>query len=265
MRSVAREFELGSRRGLVWTEPKRFPWIVLLPMLIGLPVLWAGFSVAVENQRSDGSWYYGLPLLILGAAIAAPGGYLLFLALTRRQPQVWVGLYQHGIVRAIAGRASEAYSWDDIAGIRRRGVSVTNGITSATVHELWVRPHEGAEIAVNDAYMGAARFADELEKAFTRVRLPQDSERLKAGERIDFFGAHLDPDGLGYLTHRLAWREVDRVAVKQGYLEIHRRGEGKPWASLPVEMVQNLSVFVALATKMRQEAAGWRSRSDGQV
>lgn len=258
MRSVAREFELGSRRGLVWTEPRRFPWFVLLPLLVGLPFLWLGISTAVEAQRSEGAWYYGLPLIVLGAAIASPGGYLLFLALTRRQPQVWVGHYQHGIVRSVAGRVSEAYSWDDIAGIRRSGVTVTNGITSATVHELRVLPHEGDEIVVNDTYKGVARFADEVEKAFTRVRLAQDGDRLKAGERVDFFGAHLDPDGLGYLDHRLGWREVDRVAVKQGYLEIYRRGDRKPWASLPVEMVQNLSVFVALATKMRQEAGGWR-------
>ncbi|MBQ1115547.1 ATP-binding cassette domain-containing protein [Streptomyces sp. C3-3] len=67
MSRVARDFKLGSRQGLVWTEPKRFPWIVvLLPVLVGLPVVWLGISAAVEGQRSHGAWYYGLPLLILG-------------------------------------------------------------------------------------------------------------------------------------------------------------------------------------------------------
>ncbi|MFJ1678112.1 hypothetical protein ACIODT_24465 [Streptomyces sp. NPDC088251] len=109
MRRVARDFELGSRQGLVWTEPKRFPWIVvLLPALVGLPVVWLGISAAVEGQRSHGAWYYGLPLLILGAAVVAAAGYFLFLALTRRQAQVWVGHYQHGIVREVAGQVPEA-------------------------------------------------------------------------------------------------------------------------------------------------------------
>ncbi|MBO0915483.1 DUF6585 family protein [Streptomyces laculatispora] len=263
MRRVARDFELGSRQELVWTEPKRFPWIVvLLPTLVGLPVLWMGISAAVEGQRSHGAWYYGLPLLILGTVLVAAAGYFLFLALTRRQAQVWVGHYQHGIVREVAGHVPEAYSWDEIDGIRRSSTKVTNGITSVTTHELWVRPREGAEITVTDAYKGVARFIDELDKTFTRVRLPQDRDRLKAGERVDFFGAHLDPAGVGYLDHRLGWREVDRVTVKQGWLEIHRHGEGKPWARLPVEMVQNLSVFLALAARMRQEAAGKRPRPD---
>lgn len=262
MREVARDFELGSRRGVVWTEPKRFPWmVVLLPALIGLPVLWLGISAAVEEWRSDGAWYYGLPLLILGAGLVAVAGYFLFLALTRRQAQVWVGHYQHGIVRVVSGQVPEAYSWDEIGGIRRCSTKVTNGLVSATTHELWVRPREGAEIVVNDAYEGVARFADELDRVFTHVRLPQDSDRLRAGERVDFFGAHLDLDGVGHLEHRLGWREVDRVTVKQGRLEIHRRGDRKPWAGLPVEMVENLSVFLALATRMCQEAAGKQPRS----
>ncbi|MFE3942350.1 hypothetical protein ACFXPV_10815 [Streptomyces sp. NPDC059118] len=110
---------------------------------------------------------------------------------------------------------------------------------------------------------GATRFADELDKAFTRVRLPQDSDRLMAaGERGDFFGAHLDPAGVGYLEHPPGWCEVDRVTVKHGWLEIHRHGDRKPWARLPVEMVQNLSVFLALATWTRQEEAGKRPQSD---
>ncbi|MEU9319716.1 DUF6585 family protein [Streptomyces sp. NPDC048295] len=263
MRRVAREFELGARQGLVWTEPKRFPWIVvLLPALVGLPLLQMGISAAVEGQRSHGAWYYGLPLLILGAAMVSTAGYFLFLALTRRQAQVWVGHYQHGIVREVAGHAPEAYSWGEIDSIRRRSTKVTNGITSATTHELWVRPREGAEITVADAHKGAAGFADELDKAFTRVRLPQDSDRLKAGERVDFLGAHLDPAGIGYLDHQLDWREVGRVTVKRGWLEIHRRGDGKPWARLPVEMVKNLSVFLALAERMRQEKAGEQPQSD---
>ncbi|MFJ1843478.1 hypothetical protein [Streptomyces sp. NPDC088146] len=77
---------------------------------------------------------------------------------------------------------------------------MTNGITSATTHELWVCPREGAEIAVTDAYKGAARFTDELDKTFTRVRLPQDSDRLKAGERVDFFGPTSIPPVSGTST-----------------------------------------------------------------
>ncbi|WP_335936518.1 DUF6585 family protein [Streptomyces sp. PTD5-9] len=263
MRGVAREFELGSRQGLVWTEPKRFPWtVVLLPALIGLPMFSLGISTAVENQRSHGTWYYALPLLVLGAAIVAAAGYFLFLALTRRRTQVWVGHYQHGIVREVAGHVPEAYSWDEIDGIRRRSTQVTNGIVSATTHELWVSPREGAEITVTDEYEGAARFTDELDKAFTRARLPQDSDRLKAGERVDFFGVHLDPAGVGHLGDRLGWHEVGRVTVKHGWLEIHRHDGGKPWMRLPVEAVQNLSVFLALVARMRRQAAGDRPRSD---
>ncbi|MER5988786.1 DUF6585 family protein [Streptomyces sp. NPDC001787] len=252
MRLVARELELGPRQGLVCTNPKSFPWIVvLLPALVGLLVLWLGISAMAENQRNGDAWYYALPLLLLAVAVLGAAGYFLFLALTRRQPQVWVGHYRHGIVREVAGREPEAYTWDEIAGIRRRSTRVTNGITGVTTHQLWIRPHEGGEIVVDDAYEGVARFTDQLDTAFTRVRLPQDGERLKAGERIDFFGAHIDPAGPGHPGHRLDWSEVGRITVEKGWVEIHRRGEGKPWARLPVEMIENLSVFLALATTPR--------------
>ncbi|MFI8435083.1 DUF6585 family protein [Streptomyces sp. NPDC079020] len=252
MGRVARDLGLGPREGLVRTDPKSFPWIVVvLPALIGLLVLWLGVSALAENLRNGDAWYFALPLLLLAAAVLAAAGYFLFLALTRRQPQVWVGHYRNGIVRQVAGQVPEAYAWDEIDGIWRSSTKVTNGITSATTHELRVLPHEGTEIVVNDAYQGVARFTDELDKAFTRVRLPQDSDRLKAGERIDFLGAHLDPAGVGHLDQRLDWSEVGRVTVAHGWLEIHRRGEGKPWARLPVEMIRNVSVFLALVTRAR--------------
>ncbi|MFJ6015127.1 DUF6585 family protein [Streptomyces sp. NPDC092952] len=259
MRGAAQELQLGPRQGLAWTDPRRFPWIVVLfPAVIGLPLLWMGISAAAEAQRSHGAWYYGLPLLVLGAGIVSVAGYYLFLALTRRQPQVWVGHYRNGIVRQVAGNEPEAYTWDEIGGIRWHSTRVTNGITSATTHELRVRPRKGAEIVVTDGYAGVVRFAEEVDRAFTRVRLPQDGARLRAGERVDFFGFHLDPAGVGHLDHLLAWREIERIAVERGWLEIHRHGDRKPWARFPAEAVENLSVLLALTERMCREAAGRR-------
>lgn len=155
---------------------------------------------AYPMRRAGALCPCGLPLLVLGTAVVAAAVGFLFLALTRRQPQVWVGHYRHGILREVAGHVPEAYSGDEIDGIRRSSAKVTNGITSVTTHELWVRPREGAEIPATDAYKGVARFIDALDRTFMRVRL--------------------------------------------------------------VEMVENLSVFLALAAMMRRQSGGNRPRPD---
>ncbi|MCD2465925.1 hypothetical protein MBT42_20480 [Streptomyces sp. MBT42] len=46
---------------------------------------------------------------------------------------------------------------------------------------------------------------------------------------------------------RIPWQEVERVDVRQGVVEIRRRGDRTPWTTLPAPGFPNLAVFLTLA------------------
>ncbi|GAA2793023.1 DUF6585 family protein [Streptomyces showdoensis] len=255
LRVVAREHGLGARKGLVQNEPKRFPWGGVLPVgVLGAFLGWLALSYAIEDQREQGAWYYSLPLLVLAAIPLGFVGYVLFAWLFRpRPPQIWVAWYEHGALWHVDRGGTSAYTWDEIASVTRQDVKVTNGVTSATTHRLTVTSEDGAEIVVGDEFSGIVPFAEGLVDAFSRARVPRDAARLEAGERIGFGAVDIDVSGVGQGSRRIGWREVERIEVKQGRVEIRRRGERKPWMTLAAPGFPDLPVFLTLADALRRQ------------
>ncbi|MFE7513070.1 DUF6585 family protein [Streptomyces sp. NPDC057540] len=254
LRTAAREHGLGARRGLVRNEPKRFPWGGVLPVgVLGVFLGWPALSYAIEDQREQGAWYYSLPLLVLAALPLGFVAYFLLVWFLRpRPPQVWVAWYEHGVLRHDDRGETQAHTWDEIASVTRHDVTVTNGVTSAATHTLTVQPEHGAAIVVGDDFGGMVPFAEGLGDAFGHARVPRDAARLEAGGRVDFGVVAIDVDGIGQDGRRIGWREVERVEVKQGRVEIRRRGERKPWMTLAAPGFPNLTVFLTLAEALRR-------------
>ncbi|MFD7031524.1 DUF6585 family protein [Streptomyces sp. NPDC059917] len=255
LREVAQEYGLGARKGLVQNEPKRFPWGAVLPLAVFSAFLgWIAGSYAIEDQRESGAWYHSLPLMVLAAI---PLGFLLFFLFAwlflPRPPQVWVAWYEHGVLRHVDGRGTQAYAWDEIASVARHDVKVTNGVTSATTHRLTITPEGEGDIVVGEEFSGVVSFAEGLSEAFSRARVPRDAARLDAGERIDFGLVDINLAGVGRGGDRIGWREVERVEVKQGRVHIRRRGERKAWMTLAAPGFPNLLVFLTLADVLRRQ------------
>ncbi|MEV7276979.1 DUF6585 family protein [Streptomyces sp. NPDC093111] len=236
-------------------EPKRFPWGGVLSIgALGVFLGWLALSYAIEDQREEGAWYYSLPLLVLAAIPLGFVGYFLFTWLFRpRPPQTWVAWHEHGALRHIDRGDTQAYTWDEIASVTRQDIQVTNGVTSATTHRLTIRPEQGPEIVLGDEYSGMVPFAEGLGDAFSRARVPRDAARLEAGERIGFGVVDIDISGIGQGDRRIGWPEVERIDVKQGRVEIRRRGDRKPWLTLPAPGFPNLTVFLTLTDALRRQ------------
>ncbi|WP_157870052.1 MULTISPECIES: DUF6585 family protein [unclassified Streptomyces] len=254
LRAAAQEHGLGARKGLVRNEPKRFPWGAVLPIgVLGVFLGWLALSYAIEDQREQGAWYYSLPLIVLAAIPLGFVGFSLFALLFRpRPPQIWVAWYEHGALWHTDRGETQAYTWDEIASVTRQDIKVTNGVTSATTHRLTITSEQGAEIVVGDDFGGMLPFAEGLGDAFGRARVPRDAARLEAGERIHFGVVDIDVSGIGQGSRRIGWREVERVDVEQGRVEIRRRGDRKPWMTLPAPGFPNLPVFLTLADALRR-------------
>ncbi|MFE5977882.1 DUF6585 family protein [Streptomyces sp. NPDC056460] len=249
LRVTAREHGLGARKGLVRNEPKRFPWGAVLPVgVLGVFLGWLAVSYAIEDQREQGAWYFSLPLLVLAAIPLGFVGFFLSAWLFRpRPPQIWVAWYEHGVLRHTDRGETEPYTWDEIAAVTRQDIRVTNGITGAGTHRLTIEAEHGAEIVVGDEFDGIVPFAEGLCDAFSRARVPRDAARLEAGERIGFGVVGIDLSGITQGGRRIPWQEVERVDVRQGVVEIRRRGDRTPWTTLPAPGFPNLAVFLTLA------------------
>ncbi|MEU8764598.1 DUF6585 family protein [Streptomyces sp. NPDC048659] len=255
LRVAAREFGLGARKGLVWNEPKRFPWGGVLPIgALGVFLGWIALSYAIEDQREEGAWYFSLPLIVLAAIPLGFVAYVLFSwAFRPRASQVWVAWYEHGVLWHVDGGEPLVFAWDEISFVIRQDTKVTNGVTSAATHQLTIRSAHGDVIVLGDEFGGIVPFAEGLSDAFARERIPVDAARLEAGERVGFGVVDIDGSGLGQGEGRLGWAEVERIDVRQGLVEVQRRGARKPWTTIPAAGFPNLIVFLTLADALRRQ------------
>ncbi|MFE3071991.1 DUF6585 family protein [Streptomyces sp. NPDC059247] len=246
LREAARDCGMGARRGTVRTEPGRLVWSFLVPLvLFGLAILWYVFRNAI------GAWYNSLPLTVLGVAPLVFAGWIV--VRSRSQPQVWVGHYEQGIVRWVTGRVPEVYPWEEIVSVGRSRTTVGNGLTSASQNTLTVYVAGGGSMVLTDAYEGLADFAEAVDADFHRFRLPLDTARLEAGERLDFLLVRIDLAGIEHLDERLEWGAVEGVELARGKLVVRRVGVAEPWMALPAEGVLNLRIFLTLAEGLRRQ------------
>ncbi|MER8188561.1 DUF6585 family protein [Kitasatospora sp. NPDC094015] len=248
---TAQEHQLGARQMLVENNPKRRPW--LLVVLMGAVGAWTfvlGLQIAAENQNKDGTWYFGLPMLTVSMLALATGAWLL---LRRNGTKTWVAWYEHGLVRQLAGGPPVTYPWDEIRSVARQDVKVVQQIGSYMTYRLLVVPAAGGLIVVDNTYPGVLDFAEGVSEAFTHVRAPQDVARLDAGERLDFGGLiDLNAGGLGQGGRRIGWRELGKIELKQGRMNIHRRGDPRVWLTVPAVGLPNLLVLLSLADTLRR-------------
>ncbi|MGW2513423.1 DUF6585 family protein [Streptomyces scopuliridis] len=255
MAVAAQELELGAFGSLVENNPKRPEWAAIVPLsLLGLGALAFGIGIAAADQRQDGTWYYGLPMLAL-AALAL--GLACWFLLRRRPPKTWVAWYEHGVVRQAADQEPEAYGWDEIGQVARQDVKVVKQFGSYMQYRLLVIPEEaGGQIVVDNTYGGVLPFIEGLTDTFSRSRVKQDAARLNAGERVDFGGLiDINTGGLGKGSRRLGWREAERIDLKHGSLHIHRRGDARPWMVVPAVGFPNLLVFLTLFDALQRQNA----------
>ncbi|MEU2072739.1 DUF6585 family protein [Streptomyces sp. NPDC013489] len=236
-------------------EPKRFPWSAVLPVgVLGALLGWLAVSYAIEDQREQGAWYFSLPLLVLAAIPLGFVGFFLATWLLRPPPpQIWVAWYEHGVLWHTDRGETQAYAWDEIAAVTRQDIRVTNGVTGATTHRLTIGSENGAAIVVGDEFDGIVPFAEGLVDAFSRARVPRDAARLEAGERIDFGLVGIDLSGIAQGGRSIGWQEVERVDVRQGNVEVRRRGDRRPWTTLPAPGFPNLAVFLTLADALLRQ------------
>lgn len=249
---TAREQQLGHLRSMVENSPKPAWAAIALLGVVGVGAVVDGFSIAVQEQRQEGGWYYGLPMLAL-AVLALWAS--LWMGFKPGPPKTWVAWYEHGIVHRVADEEPEAYEWGDISWVARRDIKVVKQFGSYMKYNLLILPETGGLIVVDNLFDGVLQFAEELTEAFARIRVPHELARIEQGERVHF-GSQLDINagGLGQGDRRIGWREVERIDFKQGSMYIYRHGDRKAWMTLSAVGFPNLLVFLAMSEALRRGA-----------
>ncbi|MFC8350079.1 DUF6585 family protein [Streptomyces sp. NPDC057280] len=254
---AAQELGLGVRKGLVANSPRSLPWAPLIGLtLVSVLLLTVAVTFAVNDQRTEGAWYYSLPLLILAMVPPAVLVWLLVAWSHGRDHQRWIAWYEGGVVYHAEGFETHAFPWAQIDSLVRHDVKVTNGVVSATTRKLHVRATDGLSFTVSDdEYAGMAPFAEGLTDMFSRVRVAEDAARLEAGACLWFGVLGMTLGGVGREDKRIGWDEVERIDVKHGDVRIHRRGQLTAWLKVPAPGFPNLVVFLNLADALRRSAS----------
>lgn len=257
MRDAAQELGLGARKGLVANSPRSLPWVPLIGLsLLSSLLLTVAVTFAVNDQRTEGAWYYSLPLLLLAMVPPAALVWVLVAWSRGRDHQRWIAWHEGGVVYHAEGFGVHACRWEQIDSLARHDVKVTNGVVSATTRKLHVRASDGLSFTVSDdEYAGMVPFAEGLTDTFSRVRVAEDAARLEAGECLWFGVLGVTLEGVGQEDKRIGWNEVERVEVKHGDVRIHRRGQLMAWLKVPAPGFPNLLVFLSLADALSRSAS----------
>jgi hypothetical protein len=253
--AAAERHKLGALRAMVENRPKRRPWYtIVLVTAIGIGAAVEGISIAVQQERQSGGWYYGLPMLVLSVLVLWLAVWLRYLPGPRK---TWVAWYEHGVVERVADAPPRAYHWDAIRSVARADVKVVKSLRTYMVYRLLILPEDGDVISVDNWFDGAKEFAEKLAPAFAQARLPRALAQLEAGEELRFGGQLCaDADGIRGVDRSLAWRDLERIEFRSGgMMNIYKRGARKAWMSVSAAGLPNLLLFLGLAEEMRRRAA----------
>jgi len=254
---AAQELGLGVRKGLVANSPRSLPWAPLIGLtLVSVLLLTVAVTFAVNDQRTEGAWYYSLPLLILAMVPPAVLVWVLVAWRRGREYQTWIAWHEGGVVYHTEGFKIHAYPWARIHSLARHDVKITNGVVSTTTRKLHVRAADGLSFTVSDAeYAGMEPFAEGMTDTFSRARVAEDAARLEAGACLSFGLLDMTLGGVGQGAKRIGWAEVERIDVKNGNVRIHRRGQHTSWLKVPAPGFPNLLVFLTLADALSRSAS----------
>jgi hypothetical protein len=146
------------------------------------------------------------------------------------------------------GHYAVAFPWDDIESVRETLLDVRSyGVHVRTERLLDVRRRDGERVKLNSHFREVDALAEAIESAVTERLLPKARDALEKGRPVGFGPVRLTPQGFddGGLQV-LPWEEYDGATIKEGFLNVRKRGQKSDWFSRPLGELPNGRILLAL-------------------
>ncbi|MFC9995530.1 DUF6585 family protein [Nocardia sp. NPDC127526] len=177
--------------------------------------------------------------------------------------------YEHGLVRKMVGQPLYAMRWEQFDTVEQTWVNhSTNRAYNGTTFRIVLRSRGGGSVSFDDRYKDPAhsmtdpqhndcRYAMYLRANIEPIWQRQIQKSLHAvqrGEVLTFGPIRLDAAGIQTPKGELAWDQVEKVEVSDGYVVVDKKRRLWPAAMVPVAQVPDCTLLLTVARALRE---GW--------
>lgn len=106
----------------------------------------------------------------------------------------------------------------------------------------------GEALHFDNRFPGITGFSDRVSRELVLRRLPDDSERFRNGETLEFGPVVISNRELTINNKTIRLDEVERVSIANGALEVWRTGTRRRWARIDTGNIPNCDVLAGLLT-----------------
>jgi hypothetical protein len=233
--------------GAILAEYRRNPRLVrtnriLSIVFIGLGVIGLVLSIWFAVADLESGTY-----IICGGAGLAP----LVLGVWafwqwRREKEDLVAIHEHGLVYRRSSGSTMA-TWDEITGLRMKIIHFQD--LAKTTCEYILEKVDGTELSFaydNRIMADVEELGMTLEEKLNQRLVPRAMEAFERGLPLTFGPLSVSKEHIEHGDKMLTWRDVERVRVYNGKLQIYTEGREQLWAAFPVHQIPNLAILLLL-------------------
>jgi len=217
--------------------------VVFILALLGGGCTFLTLQIMGSKELQGTGWFFGPALVV--AALAVGWG-------THRRVRASAMAYENGFAHSDGGEV-RTYRYDDIASFRA-DVTVyrSHGIPVYTSHQYPIEMKSGDRVVLKGYVSNVADLAKRIREAIFPLLLPRYVESYNRGEVLEFGPVRIGKElGVEVKAKPIAWSEIEKFGVGQGYLSINRRGKGLfRWSNVAASSIPNLDILMAIINQL---------------
>ncbi|MCI0580797.1 MAG: hypothetical protein L0332_09505 [Chloroflexi bacterium] len=157
-------------------------------------------------------------------------------------------LYQNGLAFRNR-RGLQEWRWEDIRFVQAQIVRYSYyGVPTGTRQTYMFSNHKGEHLVLDQTISQAEELADRIHQVTTPILLSLAAEAYQAGQPVSFGPITVGKQGVTCRGKTYSWDEVQSLSVKDGRVQIEKRGGGffSGGTSVLASEVYNLTVLLGL-------------------
>lgn len=222
--------------------------IIICVVLAGFSgLLWMGAATSADPRST---------LIFAAIVLSLCLALLAWVIIYHLQGRSWsVYVFNQGFV-FLKGRQPDIFRLAEIRAIRQRIISsryyssfgLVGGLISSrrTSYIYTVERADGHSVMFDDRIKNVAELGNTLSQQISEFMLPHVLADYNAGNTVTFGRLSVNQQEMSFGRVKLPWSSIEEIKVNNGYMRVRQEGKRLSRLTLPVSVIPNFPVFMAL-------------------
>jgi hypothetical protein len=237
----------GQNLGAVEAEYRRNPRLVRTNQILSIVFITLGVvGLVLSLWFAVADFESGVYIICGGAGLAPLVLGVWAFWQWRREKEDQVTIHEHGLVYRRSSGSTVA-TWDEITGVRMKIIHFQD--LTKTTCEYILQKVDGTEFSIafdNRIMANVDELGKTLEEKLNQRLLPHAMDAFERGLPLPFGPLTVSKEHIEHGDKMLTWRDVERVQVTNGKLQIYAESLQQIWATCPVHQIPNLAILLVL-------------------